>query len=406
MAGVDSCGGIKWPAQQFGIKPASGAANYAFTCAHMVSGVQAVGMNANFDLEPVFQLTQSEIYELNEGLPQIEVTVNRALDGSCPTYLMASTDAPNPTLFGRTPCFSILGLAIFPCTVDSAGDGGLPFDAMVGISGAQVGSVGFTFGVDGFFTEDVTFLANNMIWNASGNHPGYVGQTLQQSFLDDAATLAFPGCNPTNDAVPESNTGVAFREDLIFAFNSGLGLDLNGSVADPDSTILPADVRGITASGTNEDDVPIQNITMNVDLNREEIYVLGKRGPRNRTVTLPVQVNTNIDVTTDEGHYVSAIEDGILVPTGSGTCTRANNLINRTVRIATCEGLRVYTGVRNKLTSVSRTGGDTGGGNVAVTYSFQTFNTFVVMHENDINVSGLPGNDNWWANRSTYLVNT
>lgn len=400
MAGINSCGGIKWPTQQLGIKPVNG--NYTFTCAHMASGVQAVGMNANFDLEPVFQLTQSEIYELNEGLPQIELTVNKVLDGTCPIYLMASTDAPNPTLFGRTPCFSMLALSIFPCTLDSAQ--GTP-DAIMAISGAQVGSIGYNFSVDGAFTEDVTFVANNMIWNnptGVNGHPGYVGQTLSSTFLADAASLSFDGCNPTNDAVPRANSGVAFRDDIVFEFDSGAGLDLNDAVADPDATILPPDIRGITASGTNENDVPVQSISITCDLNREEINVLGKRGPRNRTITLPVQVNTNIDVTTDTGHYVSAIEDGILVPTGSGTCITANNLINRTIRVATCEGLRLYTGVRNKLVSVSRTGGDTGGGNVAVTYSFQTYNTFVVMHENDLNPSGAT----WWSARSSHLTNT
>lgn len=399
MACNNSCGGIKWPTQQFGIKNACDAVDYGFTCSHMVSGVQAVGMNANFDLVPIFQLTQSEIYELNEGLPQIEVTVNRVLDGSCPTYLMASVDAPNPTLFGRTPSFSILALSIFPCTKSSAE--GTP-DRVCGISGAQVSSIGFTFGVDGPFTEDVTFIANNMIWTGAESHPGYVGQTLSSGFTQAIGTLAFAGCNPTNDAVPVDAQGVALREDMIFDFNSSFGPDLNGAVADPHTTILPPDIYGITASGTNESDVPIQNISISVDLNREEIYVLGKRGPRNRTITLPVQVNTSVDVTTDTGHYVSAIEEGILVPAGSGECTRANNLINRTIRIATCEGLRLYTGVRNKLVSVSRTGGDTGGGNVSVTYSFQTFNTFVVMHLRDKNPSGVE----WWDNATTYLTNT
>lgn len=400
MAVINSCGGIKWPTQQLGIKSTSGASDYAFNCSHVVSGVQAVGMNANFDLEPVFQLTQSEIYELNEGLPQIEITVNKILDGTPPTYLMASVDAPNPTLFGRTPCFSIVGMSIFPCTLDSAE--GTPI-AIVGISGAQVGSVGYTFSVDGPFTEDVTLIANNILWSNPSGHPGYVGQTLQPSFLADAATLSFDGCNASNDAVPPVAAGVAFREDMIFNFDGSAGVDLNGAVADPDTTVLPPDIYGITASGTNEDEVPVQSISVSVDLNREEIFVLGRRGPKNRTITLPVQVNTNIDVTSDSDHFVSALEDGILVPVGGGgVCTRANNLINRTIRLATCEGLRVYTGVRNKLVSVSRTGGDTGGGNVSVTYSFQTFNTFVVMHSGDPNPSGA----NWWANRSAYLTNT
>lgn len=394
MAGVSSCGGIKWPSQQFGIKRDG---SYVFTCAHLVSGVQAVGMNANFSLEPIFHFTQSEIYELNEGLPQIEVTVNRVLDGSCPTYLMASTDAPNPTLFGRTPCFSTLGLAIFPCTLDSAED--TP-TAIVGISGSQVSSVGYTFGVDGAFTEDVTFVANNMIWSTASGNPAYRNESINATFIADSQTLAFPGCNPNNNMAPSPS--VAFREDILFAnpTGGGYGLDLNSMSADPDITVLPPDIYGITVSGTNPGSVPIQSISVSVDLNREEINILGQRGPRNRTITLPVQVNTNIDVTSDTDHYISAIEDGIV--NVGGSCSAARNLLNRTIRIATCEGLRVYTGIRNKLLSVSRTGGDTGGGNVSVTYSFQTYNTFVVLHDADLNASGTV----WWNNRSTYLTNT
>jgi len=395
-----TCGGIKWPTQQFGIKNAASAANYEFTCANVVSGVQAVGMNANFDLQPVFQFTQSEIYELNEGLPQIEMTVNRVLDGSCPTYLFASIDAPNPTLFGRTPSKSILGLSIFPCTQDSAESTAF---ATLGVSGAQVSSIGYNFSVDGPFTEDVSFVANNMIWDQTSvsGHKGYVGQNLSTRFLADIATLKFSGCNPNNNGTPRDTTvGVAFREDLKFTFDSSYGVDQNGAIKDPDATILPADIYGITSSGTNTSNVPLQSISVSVDLNREDINILGKRGPQNRTITLPIQVNTNIDVTSDYDHMVSAIEDGIIRATGIGTCLTSRNLINRTIRIASCEGLRIYTGLRNKLLSVSRSGGDTGGGNVTVTYSFQTYNTFVVMHERDLNPSGAA----WWASRSTYLA--
>ena len=40
--------------------------------------------------------------------------------------------------------------------------------------------------------------------------------------------------------------------------------------------------------------------------------------------------------------------------------------------------LSVNLGLSNKLTSVNYTGGDTGGGNATITYSFQTFNDLVV----------------------------
>jgi hypothetical protein len=37
-------------------------------------------------------------------------------------------------------------------------------------------------------------------------------------------------------------------------------------------------------------------------------------------------------------------------------------------------GYMIDLGTKNKLTSVNYTGGDTGGGNATITYSYQTFN--------------------------------
>ena len=69
------------------------------------------------------------------------------------------------------------------------------------------------------------------------------------------------------------------------------------------------------------------------------------------------------------------------------------------VCIVTCEGTAIYLGEKNKLSSVNYGGGDAGGGNVTVTYSYTTFNDFTVIHPQDPNVSG----SGWWASRSGYL---
>ena len=112
-----------------------------------------------------------------------------------------------------------------------------------------------------------------------------------------------------------------------------------------------------------------------------------------------VEVTTDIEVVSASGDMVSATEEGIFT-TGTTCGDREGNLKNRTIRVATCEGTRVYTGVKNKLSSVNYTGGDTGGGNVSVTYTYTTFNDLTVMHEDDPNGSGSA----WWAARDTYLI--
>ena len=84
---------------------------------------------------------------------------------------------------------------------------------------------------------------------------------------------------------------------------------------------------------------------------------------------------------------VNAFADGC----GSeDACTGiVDNLSNQVIRVATCEGTRIYLGTKNKLASVNYGGGDAGGGNVSVTYSYTNFNDMTVMHPQDPS-TGIP----------------
>jgi hypothetical protein len=184
-------------------------------------------------------------------------------------------------------------------------------------------------------------------------------------------------------------------------------LDTNSMVADPDCTILPPDVFGISASGVNKRtdgqnfDVTITNISVSADVGREAIFQMGRKGPFHRYVNFPVQVTCEITSTSKSGDMVSATEYGIRTPATIAACQDGGNLRDRTIRIATCEGTRIYLGLKNKLASVNYTGGDANGGNVEVTYTFNNFNDLTVIHSGDPNSNGT----SWWNSRSTYLVN-
>jgi hypothetical protein len=52
--------------------------------------------------------------------------------------------------------------------------------------------------------------------------------------------------------------------------------------------------------------------------------------------------------------------------------------------------MNFYLGKNNRLTSVNYSGGDTGGGNVTVTYSFTGYNTFYVNQGAKITVANAP----------------
>ena len=52
----------------------------------VLKGVQSVSMTTTFNLEQAFQLGQLEIYENIEGVPNVEMTINRLLDGTTLAY--------------------------------------------------------------------------------------------------------------------------------------------------------------------------------------------------------------------------------------------------------------------------------------------------------------------------------
>ena len=75
-----------------------------------IHGLQTIGMTTNFNLEQVFEIGQLEIYQNIEEVPEIEVTLNKVLDGYPLCYVMATengaegitaSQAVGPTLTGR-----------------------------------------------------------------------------------------------------------------------------------------------------------------------------------------------------------------------------------------------------------------------------------------------------------------
>jgi hypothetical protein len=61
-----------------------------------------------------------------------------------------------------------------------------------------------------------------------------------------------------------------------------------------------------------------------------------------------------------------------------GADEKNDNLTNRNILIELEDGTQFDFGSKNKLQSVGYTGGDTGGGNVSMTFSYLTFNDFSV----------------------------
>jgi hypothetical protein len=214
---------------------------------------------------------------------------------------------------------------------------------------------------------------------------GLVATAASASYIDD------PFLN-NNDA-PISITGsggVNKRQDVLFVYPGGLGpgRDANGAVSG-DGTVLPIEIYGISASGTNNlaadgtRGCHVSSFSASVSLGRENLFELGRRNPYNRYVKFPVEVTTEVDVHSVSGDLISATENGIHA--GTGACPIGTNLSNQTIRLHMCEGLQLDLGKLNKLKSVAVSGGDTGGANEELKYTYSNFNDFTVYHVKDPN---------------------
>jgi len=370
------------------------ATNYTFGVAHMIHGLQSIGMTANFNLTPINQIGQLETYQMKEELPDVQVTLNKVLDGYPLMFHMATVDGVGPTLVNRSTAKCIFGLAIYPDTSNAA-EG--TAESVMAASGMFVNSASYTFNITDPFNEEITLVGNNRVWkNASG-----YGQPLNPNL--PSPNFSNPTAFDGGDDSPIGLGGVNSRENMLFETTVTSG-DVNGMIADPNCTILPPEVFGVNISGVNmldeEGHARLSSITVSVDLNREDINELGKRGPYSRTPTFPVDVTCEIEATSHSGDMVSAVEDGIY-NTGTSQCSINSNLRNRTIRIATCEGTRLYLGVKNKLSATNHTGGDANGGNVSNSWSFTNQSILTIIHSGDPHVSG----SNFWADRAHYLIN-
>lgn len=341
---------IYWAIKALGIA-SHGSTNYT-----AVHGLQTVGLTTSFNLEQVFEIGQLAIYENIEGLPDVEVTLEKVIDGYPLIYHLATRGYEANTLAGRSNRRCNVAMSIFGDVQDSAS--GTPLTQAT-MSGMYISSLTYTFPVEGQCTEAVTLVGNNKTWKSSS--------------FDFSGTIFDNTDEPL--ALTSGTGGVQRRENVVFQTNE-VTLDVNSQVQASDATILPPDIDGISSSGTNFPNsdgihpVHIQNISVTTDLGRDNINELGKKTPYFRFVNFPTEVTTEIEILTTTGDQVQAFEE-------------AANLVDRSIRIKLEEGLFLNMGTKNKLASVTYGGADAGGGNATVTYTYTTFNDLTVTHPQD-----------------------
>lgn len=312
-----------------------------------IQGLQTVGINTNFNLEPVYQMGQLSLYDNYEEVPDVEVTLNKVIDGHTLMYTMSmGTGSLNDLANNR--CGVQLGIFQDSATAST----GTP-QQLLQIEPAYVQSATYTFNTDGNFTEDVTLVANDKLWIAPQDWGNY-GGTNSEFWYSDPTGL-----------------GIARRQqfDLTRSLlpNSGADIEMGLSY-----------VSGGIAPGSK-----ISSITITANLGREEIRELGRRTPFIRYINFPVEITCEIEVTAASGDLVGVVSE-------AAACSNPKALANKKIKVVLCDGTTFDLGEKNKLTTVNYAGGDTGGGNATVTYSYQNYNDFTFIQGTGIGTQPIP----------------
>lgn len=334
----------------------------------VAKGVQSIGITTNFNLEQVFELGQIQIYENIEGVPDVEVTVEKVFDGTALLFALAtpvSSAANNLSLVGRSKERCCVGLSVYDDGFDGAVDdvNNQTFTQEVLMKGLYVSSLSYNIPVDGPVTESITLVGNSKVHGA-------------ESFMAQAPAAYTVGGDDLS-ANQKAAGGIQRRENV-----------------DVGSSILPTALPGVASDGTfidanNKPTAHVQNISISTDFSREDILELGRKGPYYRAPNFPIEVTCDIEMIAIATDQILAFEEGkqtdnvgdfntAYTQVVADTISTGDNTPEESIQILLEDGTNFDLGTKNRLSSVTYGGGDSAGGNATVTYSYTNFNELEV----------------------------
>lgn len=308
----------------------------------IMHGVQSVGLNTNFTLEQAFELGQVDLYANEEDIAEVEVTIEKLIDGYHLLYLQAVGQVGSSNVVDASNSRCDVYLALYEDNITGIGQtAGTSPSSVVVCSGMVVSSVSYSYPVDGNATESLTLVGNDKFWNNAVTP--IIANAITNYNADTTENDAFNG----NDA--PLATGLV-RRSRVDIMNCRI----------PSQVCSQRHQGAITATVPNSG---IQSINISADFGRENQLELGRFGPYNKYATFPFEVTCEFEVNAVSGDLVSVSGFGKNL-LGSGD----------TIIIRDLAGTVIDLGNRNRLTGITYSGGDTGGGVATITYSYSTFN--------------------------------
>lgn len=324
-----------------------GVANKTLGSWRVPRGIQSVGFSTSVAFEPMFQMGQTEVYgRMESQSPEVECTISKAIDGGQPLYttlLGGHTVANNKLPVELSDNEVELELGVYAESVPYASGA---VQSAIYCSGMYVSNVSITLPLDGVATEEVTLIGDHKEWRASAS------TAIGSNIGNDSTERGWIG----SGTAPTAYQRWKFKKD---------------------ASDLPYGVDGW----------PLQSVTVTMSMGREAIQELGTRGKYCRYATFPFEVTSEFEVIGGKAVAVGASDTALVednynfVNNFEMGCSPdiEGGFEDQTIKIVVCDeasagDLEIDLGTKNRVTSVNHAGGDTGGGNVTLTYSFQNYN--------------------------------
>ncbi len=276
-----------------------------------VEGAQSVGISINYNLEQAFQLGRLAIYDNIVTDGEVTVTASKNLDG-------------NPTMFGLMGGGNVgsyggtqVNIIVASNTNESDTELNTAAQTATTMTGCYLSSLSYTFPVDGFATEEISWITDNK---------------------STAGTVSAPAASSAENV---------YRHHVSWS--------------------------GVHATDN------VTNIAISTDLGREAMFKLGQFRPYHRFANFPFEVtveftiaNTAVNTTAVDLGGVDCTTDGSL----PGTQAIYVYVCDSNQDTASVGYTFTMSGCR--LSAVSQDGGDTGGGNTSTTFTYTTYNSLNV----------------------------
>lgn len=294
------------------------------------SMIQSVGVSTSLDYEQIFELGRLQIFQNVEGIPSVEITVERALAINHKQAAIDATYAEGTMWHLAGNSTTAAGSQRFNLDMQTAADEGtLTSEGFVKCTGLYMSNYTLNFNLEGASTESATFVGNDIKWST--------GSISEVSSLSSSAAIQ------SYTSSPDANSGVLDRRTFT-----------GGTV-------------GISK---------LQSATFSVSMDREDLLQLGDKTPYFRAATFPVETTLELEylATKDANGYTideNALNSGCDVGAGlsSGDHIKAGN---RTFKFGSMN-----------WTGSSYSGGDAGGGNATISFNYQGFNFLNITTNTD-----------------------